>query len=424
MSAARELVLGPGTRPAEDELRLPRPPGVFRRFWARHPLFADILIAILAFVLSVPTLTVRSGRAEPPTGVVLALVIALTVLGCVALVWRRRWPLAVFIVTLAPVLLLGPDEINTINGPATVVAIYSVAVYRSSRAAWIALGFAVVALGLNMFVRSAAGFTDFILLLNIAISFGVSLLLGTLVGVNVGNRKRYLEALIDRSRQLLIERDQQAQLAAAAERTRIAREMHDVVSHSLTVIVALSEGASVTADPERSREASRAVAATARDALAEMRMMLGVLRDDGSDTAPLAPIEDGSLDDLVAAARNAGFPVDLSVTGVPDGPPVVRQAVRRIVQEGLTNAMRYAHDPRFIHVDVVYTQTELTLTVDNDGSRPDEPSGGGGLGLLGLRERLAHLGGTLEAGMISPDHWRLRARIPLPSPDSLEPSHD
>ena len=249
MSAARELVLGPGTRPAEDELRLPRPPGVFRRFWARHPLFADILIAILAFVLSVPTLTVRSGRAEPPTGVVLALVIALTVLGCVALVWRRRWPLAVFIVTLAPVLLLGPDEINTINGPATVVAIYSVAVYRSSRAAWIALGSAVVALGLNMFVRSAAGFTDFILLLNIAISFGVSLLLGTLVGVNVGNRKRYLEALIDRSRQLLIERDQQAQLAAAAERTRIAREMHDVVSHSLTVIVALSEGARVSADP-------------------------------------------------------------------------------------------------------------------------------------------------------------------------------
>jgi signal transduction histidine kinase len=330
----------------------------------------------------------------------------------VVLVWRRRWPLVVFIVTLTPVLLLGPDEINTINGPATVVAIYSVAVYRSSRAAWIALGSAVVALGLNMLVRTLTGYTDGILLLNIAISFGVSLLLGTLVGVNVGNRKRYLEALIDRSRQLLVERDQQAQLAAAAERTRIAREMHDVVSHSLTVIVALSEGASVTADPERSREASRAAAATARDALSEMRMMLGVLRDERPNAAPLAPSEDGSLDDLVEAARRAGFPVSLSVTGIPDSPPVVRQATRRIVQEGLTNAMRYAHDPRFIRVEVVHAANELTLTVDNDGSRANEPSGGGGLGLLGLRERLAHLGGHLDAGMISPDHWRLRARIP------------
>ena len=421
MPAARELVLGPGTRPAEDELRLPRPPGVFRRFWARHPLFADILIAIVAFLLSVPTLTIRSARADPPTGALLALMIALAILGCVVLLWRRRWPVAVFIVTLTPVLLLGPDEINTINGPATVVAIYSVAVYRSSRAAWIALGSAAIALGLNMFLRSLMGYSDFTLLLNIAISFGVSLLLGTLIGVNVGNRKRYLEALIDRSRQLLVERDQQAQLAAAAERTRIAREMHDVVSHSLTVIVALSEGASVTADPQRSREASRAVAATARDALVEMRMMLGVLRDERPGSAPLAPIEDGSLDDLVESARNAGFPVSLSVTGAPDCPPVVRQAVRRIVQEGLTNAMRYAHDPRVIHVDVVHTPNELTLTVDNDGSRPDEPSGGGGLGLIGLRERLAHLGGRLEAGMNSPDQWRLRARIPL---HPLEPTHE
>ncbi len=421
MSAARELVLGPGTRPAEDELRLPRPPGVFRRFWARHPVFADILIAIVALLLSVPTLTIRSARDNPPTGGLLAFLIVLAVLGCVVLLWRRRWPLAVLIVTLAPVLLLGPDEINTINSPAAVVAIYSVAVYRSSRAAWIALGSAVLALGLNMLARTLTGFTDFTLLLNIAISFGVSLLLGTLIGVNVGNRKRYLEALIDRSRQLLVERDQQAQLAAAAERTRIAREMHDVVSHSLTVIVALSEGASVTADPERSREASRAVAATARDALAEMRMMLGVLRDERPGSAPLTPIEDGSLDDLVESARKAGFPVSLSVTGVPDCPPVVRQAVRRIVQEGLTNAMRYAHDPRFIHVDVVHTPDELTLTVDNDGSRADEPSDGGGLGLIGLRERLAHLGGSLEAGMNSPDQWRLRARIPL---HPLEPAHE
>jgi signal transduction histidine kinase len=413
MSAARELVLGPGTRPAEDELRLPRPPGVFRRFWARHPLFADILIALLALFLSVPALTVRSGRAEPPGGVLLALVVVVAILGCVALLWRRRWPVAVFVVNMLPAILFRPDEINTISGPATVVAIYSVAVYRSSRAAWIALGSTVVALGVNIGVRLLSGYPDLVLLLNVAISFCVSLLIGTLIGVNVGNRKRYLEALIDRSRQLLVERDQQAQLAAAGERTRIAREMHDVVSHSLTVIVALSEGASATSDVERSREASRAVAATAREALTEMRMMLGVLRDEQSDAAPLAPIQDGPLDDLVEAARRAGFPVSLSVTGAGEHSPVVNQALRRIAQEGLTNAMRYARDPAFIRVSVVHGESELTLTVDNDGSRAGEPSSGGGLGLLGLRERLAHLGGSLEAGMISPELWRLRARIPL-----------
>ena len=413
MSAARELVLGPGTRPAEDELRLPRPPGVFRRFWARHPLFADILIALLALFLSVPALTVRSGRAEPPGGVLLALVVVVAILGCVALLWRRRWPVAVFVVNMLPAILFRPDEINTISGPATVVAIYSVAVYRSSRAAWIALGSTVVALGVNIGVRLLSGYPDLVLLLNVAISFCVSLLIGTLIGVNVGNRKRYLEALIDRSRQLLVERDQQAQLAAAGERTRIAREMHDVVSHSLTVIVALSEGASATSDVERSREASRAVAATAREALTEMRMMLGVLRDEQSDAAPLAPIQDGSLDDLVEAARRAGFPVSLAVTGAGEHSPVVNQALRRIAQEGLTNAMRYARDPAFIRVSVVHGESELTLTVDNDGSRAGEPSSGGGLGLLGLRERLAHLGGSLEAGMISPELWRLRARIPL-----------
>ena len=137
------------------------------------------------------------------------------------------------------------------------------------------------------------------------------LLLGALVGINVGNRRRYLSALIDRSRQLLVERDQQAELAAASERARIAREMHDIVSHSLTVIVALAEGANATADPARSREASRAVAATAREALSEMRMMLGVLRAaDAASDAPLGPLLDASLHDVIEAARRGRLPGD------------------------------------------------------------------------------------------------------------------
>ena len=115
-------------------------------------------------------------------------------------------------------------------------------------------------------------------------------LIGALIGANVGGRKRYVEALIERSRQLTIERDQQAQLATAAERTRIAREMHDIVSHSLTVIVALSEGAAATTETERARSAARTAADTARGALTEMRAMLGVLRTDDTGSAPLAPL--------------------------------------------------------------------------------------------------------------------------------------
>ncbi|PZU40423.1 MAG: ATP-binding protein [Microbacterium sp.] len=413
MPAARDLVLGQGVHPAEDELRLPRPPGLIRRFWSRHPLAADILLAVLAFVLTTPALVMRSPVAAPAGGWSLGAAFALLIVGCIALVWRRRWPVSVFSLSLVPTLLFDPSLSTTLSGPVSVIAMYTIAVYRGARVCWIAFAVAGGLIATQTLVGVSAEPSSAGTYLNVDISTVVFLLLGALIGVNVGNRKRYLEALIARSRQLLVERDQQARLAAAAERTRIAREMHDVVSHSLTVIVALSEGASVTADPERSREASRAVATTARDALTEMREMLGVLRDDRPEDAPLAPAQDGSLDDIVDAARRAGFPVQLALTGSPTSPPAIMQAIRRVVQEGLTNAMRYAHDPRFIRVHVTHAPAEITVDVRNDGSRPHEPSRGTGLGLMGLRERLEHLGGTLEAGMISPDQWRLRARIPL-----------
>ena len=137
---------------------------------------------------------------------------------------------------------------------------------------------ALAALSAFAGLLTVTGVIDLQIALNSVVSALVLGLIGTLIGVNVGGRKRYIAAVIDRSRQLLVERDQQAQLAAAAERARIAREMHDIVSHSLTVIVALSEGAAATADPEQARAASTASATTARAALAEMRSMLGVLR--------------------------------------------------------------------------------------------------------------------------------------------------
>ena len=415
MRQSRKLVLDRGISPVEDELRLPRPPGVIRRFWARHPVFADVLVAIAALLFSIPTLAFRSTIQQPVNEFSITLLAFLTLASCVAVVWRRRWPLTVFAIALLPSIFVDTVLVAGIGFPAAIVGIYSVAVYRSARACWIALGVACIVLGLNCLARIGADADSLGLFINVAISTAVALLVAALIGINVGNRRRYLLALIDRSRQLLVERDQRGQLAAAAERTRIAREMHDVVSHSLTVIVALSEGAVATADPERSREASRAVSATAREALAEMRMMLGVLRDDSDEAPPLAPLLDASLQDVVAAAQGAGYPVTLSISGVPDQTPVVRLALLRIAQEGLTNAMRYAHDPTFIRVRAQFDNAGLTVDVDNDGARAGETSRGAGVGLAGLRERVVHLGGTVDAALIAPTIWRLRARIPKES---------
>src|SRR5690349_11234108 len=133
-AARRQVVLGTGSLPSEDDLRLPRPPGVIRRFWARHPLLADILIAVLAFLLAIPAVTVRSTLTEPLSGWTIAAAVVLTIVGCAALVWRRRWPVTVFAISLIPSLVVAPDIAASLSGPVSVIALYSVAVYRGVRA--------------------------------------------------------------------------------------------------------------------------------------------------------------------------------------------------------------------------------------------------------------------------------------------------
>ncbi|WP_307858544.1 sensor histidine kinase [Microbacterium flavescens] len=410
-------VLGRGLAPTEDDLRLPRPPGVIRRFWERHPLTTDIVIAVLALLLSFPAVAASSSVTDGLSGWGAAVAIGLSAIACVGLVWRRRRPVLVFVVSMLPTLVVEVGFAAAVSGPASLIALYSIAVYRGVRACWIALGVACGVLALNGLGYSLFDPADASVYINLAVTTIVGLLVAALVGVNVGNRRRYLEALIDRSRQLVVERDQQAQLAAAAERTRIAREMHDIVSHSLTVVVALAEGAVATPDTERAREASRAVAATARDALTEMRVMLGVLRTDTADAdAPLGPLLDASLHDIVAAARGAGAPVTLTVTGQPTVPTAHRLAVLRIVQEGITNAMRHAPDASYVRVTTEYSDEGIRITVENDGAREVDAATVAGWGLTGLRERVANIGGTLTAGPSGPSTWRLTAEIPPEGP--------
>src|SRR5690606_17803630 len=214
------------------------------------------------------------------------------------------------------------------------------------------------------------------------------------------------------SRQLLVERDQQAQLAAAAERDRIAREMHDIVSHSLTVVVALSEGAAATADRDRARDASMAAATTARDALAEMRSMLGVLRDGGAD-APLAPLDAASPADTVATAQRAGFPVSLATRGEADASPALRFAIGRIVQEGVTNAIRHAPMASAIEVRIDNDADPVVIEIVNDGA--SGPVSDAGFGLRGLTERAALLGGVVASAPAGEGRWMLRAELPRPT---------
>ena len=405
---------------ADDGLLLPRPPGVFRRFWARHPRTADGIVAAIAFLLSAPSAAIRSEYPVPPTGGQTALAIALVLIGCAALLLRRSRPVLVFIIAALPLVILPPSLVPAAHlVPA--FAVYAVAVYRSVRSCWMAFGTASGLMALYTLLAGLAAPGTWGFLITSLVSGVIALLIGALIGINVGNRRRYLEALIDRSRQLLVERDQQARLGAAAERTRIAREMHDIVSHNLTVVVALAEGASATPDPARSRAVAEQIADTARGALGEMRAMLGVLRDpDLAPDAPLAPVESASLADAVEAAQRAGFPAVLHVEGrLDDVPPEVRFAVARIVQESLTNAMRHAPLATTIDARITVRSDAVGLDIVNDGVRSGtdlgDPGGRAGFGLPGLRERAAHVGGTLDAGPVDGRKWAVRASLPVPA---------
>lgn len=398
--------------PMDEELRLPRPPGVLRRFWARHPVIADVLLALLCLALSlVPAATFT--RTQPAASVTLSAVApVLIVAACVALLWRRRAPLLPFVCSFAveAIFLFAERPVGT---PLILVTCYSLAVYRSPRLAWIGWGAAVAAVTALAGLLTLAGVATLQIAINTTVSALVLGLIGTLIGVNVGGRKRYLTAVIDRSRQLLIERDQQAQLAAAAERARIAREMHDIVSHSLTVIVALSEGAAATSDTAQARSAASSAAETARSALTEMRAMLGVLRADDAPL-PLAPLEPAAPHETVAIAQRAGYPITLAVTGSAEVSPTVAHAVGRIVQEGVTNTMRHAPSASSIAVRLGYAAHAVTVEIVNDGV--SGAGGRAGYGLRGLAERAAHAGGTITSAPVGDGTWVLRAELPTGAP--------
>jgi len=413
--------LSPGRNtPPGGELRLPTPPGLIRRFWARHPLLADVLLAGIYLVpMGIVLLVDGTMNAGASRGMLaLNAIIVLGVTG--ALLFRRRAPRLVLAIAVLG-MVAGFAEYGQGHLLPVLLALYAVAVYRDVPTAWVGFGASALLGGLSAWLNDGVTFMSWVA---VASQLAIMMLAATLIGVNVGNSKRYVEALVDLAAQLAAERDQEAQLARVSERARIAREMHDVIAHSLSVMVALADGAHAIApkNAERARDAMLEVASTGRSSMQEMRRLLGVLAEDpetGSAerrgardpavAAPLAPqpgIE--QLVELVETFRSANLPIRLEQNGRAPHNTGVQLTIYRIVQESLTNALRYSDSPTLVTVRIVVTSGSVRVVVaDNGQSHSPAPSQGSGRGIIGLQERVAVYGGTLEAGPAANRGWRV-----------------
>jgi len=384
----RTPVENPGTRPL--------------RSWA-----FDVGCALLAAESSFGSFSFAQG-AHPrlPT---LAVSLVVAILTTVVLSLRRVWPGPMFGITVLMAAVLAQWPVRGALFPvALAIALYTVAVMMSRATALVAAGLAVAA---EVPAAGQGGWHDGWL----AVIYEVIAIAAFLVtGLYVSTRRAYLAELRDRSQRLEREHDQTSALAAAVERARIAREMHDSVAHHLTVIVALSDGAlaAVTRAPAQASEAIRGVSSTAREALAETRRLLGILRaEDGLEIRqPLPGLSD--LDGLFTRVRAAGLPVRYERSG-PEGDtaPGVQLVIFRLVQEALTNTMKHAGPGVSAAVRLRLAPGEVSVEVEDDGAgRVGVPSSPGG-GLTGMAQRVSAFGGELTCGPRQPRGWRVTARL-------------
>jgi signal transduction histidine kinase len=351
------------------------------------------------------------GQAAHPAHLSLAAGAVVAVASAAALPVRRVWPGPVFVWTLlaAAVLAQWPDR-GALFPVALAISLYTVAATMRRAGA---LAAAVLVAGVMVLVVAQDGTHHWAVAISDAAGFAAAVLV---VGLYAGTRRAYLAELRDRAGRFERERDQATALAAAEERARIAREMHDSVAHHLTVIVALSDGAlrAVTRAPADAADAIRDVAGTARQALAETRRLLGVLRAD-SGPEPRQPLPGlADVEDLLGRVRAAGLPVRYEVSGTgADLPAAVQLAVFRLVQEALTNTMKHAGPDVSAAVRLQLTAAGVRVDVEDDGACGSVPPAAAGGGLTGMRERISAFGGELDFGPRQPSGWRVTARLSL-----------
>lgn len=380
------------------------------RAWSRrHEKLGGVLrvapLAALCAILAVPFMT----NVPPGGGQYLGLAgyVGLSAMLLAPLLWRDR-PLAAFSV-IALVCFgqwLAGEDLLPANF-AVLVALWAVAYQCSFR--WALAACLVAELGIFMALVNWDMPT-------FGMFFSGSIFVVTvwLTGLYANTRRRYLEGLEERAERAERERDQQARMAAAAERARIARELHDVIAHNVSVMVVQADGAgyALDSDPEAARQAVRNISKTGRAALAEMRRLVGVLRENelgDTDYTPQPGL--GQLEELV---RGSAVPARLRVAGAPGELPEGQQlAIYRIVQEALTNALKHGGPGVQAVVEIEYGGPELVVRVTDDGRGAAAPSSSDGHGLIGMRERVGMYGGAVWAGPRQGGGFEVLARLPM-----------
>jgi signal transduction histidine kinase len=371
--------------------RLLRPPGLW-----------DVALA-LAF--AVAGYTAASGYDGSPAAT--AFLFLLAAFGTFPLAVRCLYPLPVLAVLLFVAAVVGLGYHGWWPF-AVVVALYTVAAHCRRRTAIIAGAAALLVMAAPIIYLvdwSPLGWND------VALVVGrfAPLVAAWLLGDNVGTRRAYLQAVEERAAQLEREQEANARRATAEEQARIAREVHDVVAHNLSVIIVQATAADevFTSDPADAHRAVRTIGRTARRALDELRHVLG--GDGETGLAPQPTLAD--VDELVEQVRAAGLEVDLEIVGEQRQlPPALELSAYRIVQEALTNTLRHADADR-ARVTLVHDVDAVTVEVCDNGSAPPSQNGGNGRGLIGMRERVSIFGGRLEAGPTAEGGFRVAARL-------------
>lgn len=351
------------------------------------------------------------------------LVLLMSLCFSLPLLWRRTHPMAVFLL-MAPVSLVNVWTGAVVQASLLqLVPLFQIALRSSFRT----LGGA----GLLFCAPVVAGAVRIPSVWDQQlVSYVWGFVFVALLGIAVRTRREYTEALVERAHRLEHERDQQARLAAAAERTRIAREMHDIIGHNLSVITGLADGGAYAArkSPERAAQALEAIGTTSREALSELRRLLGVLREDHPDAERTPQPTLDELAPLIDRVRRAGLPVRLEVHGEPRPAaltPGLQLTVYRVVQEALTNTLKHAtpavsvpgHPPLSATVTLTCTRTHVEALVTDTGTTTSTRGLTAPIqaqGIMGMRERAALYDGTVEAGPL-PEHggWQVRLRLPL-----------
>jgi signal transduction histidine kinase len=344
----------------------------------------------------------------PRGGLWLALLIS-----CAALTRRHDAPLIVLAIVLFLVLVVNFAATMTLP---MLLAVFTVAEYRDRirvAAAAILTAVAVIGAGpLHGGSEALPGIVSRLIVIGLAVA----------VGLYLRARADYLGGLHERAERLERERQLLAREAVAEERVRIARELHDVVAHNVSLIVVEAQALAATGDSGAKQQAGLGrMAGLGREALSEMHRMLGVLRlqdGDAPERAPQPGVSD--LDALVSRTREAGLDATLVVRGRPEElPPGVDLSAYRIVQEALTNVINHAHaDHATVTLDYSAGALRVTVADDGIGSSPSPTNGAsGGHGLVGMRERVALFGGELEAGSRTDGHgYRIHASLPVGRP--------